>query len=183
MRHMVDRAAPLLVALLCVAACEGDIGTGGGGGEGGSSGSARPIEPAGSDQTCDTIGVCQGDAVTPSSGCVECAVLGNDGFAINGGACLDEYVGCFGPGGTCDEGAHPECCKFFDCLVGCPEDDPGTAADELLDCACSNNGTECLVDQEKGTCLGDEPAGGERYLAWSACLFFDVCSVSCGEMP
>ncbi len=176
---MLLRAAPaLFFGLLLLASCEGDIT--GGGGEGGSTGSVRPTPTDGPSSTCDEIGVCEGDAVNANSGCVECAVLGNDTLALNGGACLDEYTACFGPTGSCDEGGHPDCCAFFSCLLACPDDDPGTDKNEFLDCACSNDGTDCVDEQDDGTCLGAEPVGGQRYFAWATCLYLDVCASACG---
>ena len=178
---MRSRSRPALLILLAFVGCDGDIGSGGGGEQGGSSGQVRPTPSPGPTESCDDIAVCEGDTANPDTGCIECAVLGNATLTIDGGACLDEYTACFGPGGDCDEGGHPGCCEFFDCLVTCPADDPETTADEYLDCACSNDGTDCFVEQEKGTCLGDQPAGGQRYLAWASCLLIDVCTVSCSE--
>ncbi|NUO52970.1 MAG: hypothetical protein HOV80_29340 [Polyangiaceae bacterium] len=178
---MRSRSRPAVFLLFAFVGCDGDIGSGGGGDQGGSTAQVRPSPTGGPTESCDAIAVCEGDTANPDTGCIECAVLGNATLAIDGGACLDEYTGCFGPGGSCDEGGHPGCCAFFDCLVACPADDPGTPADEYLDCACDNDGTECYAEQEKGTCLGDEPTGGQRYLAWASCLLIDVCTASCSE--
>lgn len=178
---MFPRARSAFVMLVAFAGCDGDIGSGGGGNEGGSTADVRPSPTGGAMQSCDAIAVCEGDTENPNSGCIECAVLGSTNLATNGGACFDEYVSCFGPGGTCDAGGHPSCCRFFQCLVDCPQDDPATVEDEYTDCACTNEGGECLVEQSKDTCLGKDPAGGERYLAWAGCLLLDVCAVSCAD--
>lgn len=178
MSLMIIRAWPAaLVGLVLFASCDGDITDGAT--DGGSVGSVRPTPTVRPTMTCDEIDVCEGDAVNASSGCVECAVLGNGTLAVNGGACLDEYTACFGPSGSCEEGGHPDCCAFFNCLLACPDDDPGTAKNEFLDCACTNDGSECSAEQDNDTCLGAEPVGGQRYLAWAQCLYVDVCGSSC----
>ena len=178
---MLLRAAPALALVwLLVAACDGDIGTGGGN-PGSSAASVRPA-PSGPAQTpCDAIAECMGDTKNASSGCRECAILGNDTLASNGGTCLDEYIGCFGYMGSCDDGGHPDCCAFYECLIGCPEDNPDTTNNEFLDCACTNDGADCTEKQEQGTCLGENRTGGQRYVAWANCLYVDACPTSCAE--
>jgi len=178
---MLLRAAPAIALFwLLAAACDGDIGTGGGS-PGSTAGSTRPVPTATASQPCDAIGTCEGDGSNANSGCLECAVLGNSTLASNGGACVDEYIGCFGFSGSCDEGGHPGCCAFFDCLVGCPDDDPATAADEFLDCVCDNDGGDCTEMQEPTTCLGANRAGGQRYVAWATCLYVDACPTACAD--
>jgi hypothetical protein len=180
-RSLASASAVLFGALLLgsgagVTSCADDAAGGGGTSDAGPAATTgAPVRPSGS---CDDIDVCEGDGTTPSSGCVECSVLDDGTFALDGGACRDEYVGCFGPEGDCSDG-HPDCCAFFDCLLACPEDDPGTATDEYFDCICDNDGTNCFVEQPESTCLGAEPLGGQRYVDWVTCAFVDVCPGAC----
>ncbi len=184
MRPRASALALLLLASAVIAslgACEGDLGTGGAGqGTQAVVTTGGPVT-SGAEQGCDSIGVCEGDQVTPESGCLECAVLGSPTLAADGGACIDEYKECFGTAGSCDEGGHPGCCSFLDCLIGCPDDLVGTPGNEFLDCVCENDGVDCAGTQTHKTCLGKYPPGGARYIAWVSCVYQDVCATSCAE--
>jgi hypothetical protein len=130
--------------------------------------------------TCDDIGLCSGDGVDPSSGCLECAVIGDASTAVDGGTCQDEYITCLGTDDLCT-GGNQACCDMVTCLNSCP--DATIDPDGNLDCSCTNDGTSCLPieDQLPGTCLGDHPNGYNDYLNVISCIFLDTCSFSCQQ--
>jgi hypothetical protein len=131
---------------------------------------------------CDEIGSCEGDGANPDTGCLECAVLGSQYDAVDGGACADEFAACFGDGGMdCTGAGDPECCQVYDCLEACDANmNNQIDAGPELDCFCTNDGSECVQNQLPDTCLGDYPSGIQTAVEWEACLFEDVCPDSCG---
>ncbi len=128
-------------------------------------------------ETCDDLSSCQGDGVTPASGCIECAVLGDSSVASDGGECADEFAACFGDDSeACTGASDPECCPLYDCLQACDTNgngfiDPGPE----LDCLCTNDGTGCAATQGPGTCAGDYPKGFQTAIAWEDCAFVIAC--------
>jgi hypothetical protein len=122
---------------------------------------------------CDDIGVCEGDGVSPSSGCLECSILGDNTDALDGGQCAEAYFTCLGQDGQCGNGEP--CCAFIDCVEGCQQLPP----EEQLDCICTNNGQDCLNEQQPGTCLGDHPEGLQRYIELDSCIYSQACPGSC----
>lgn len=123
---------------------------------------------------CDDIGVCEGDGFTPLSGCLECSILGDQGDALDGGACSEAYFTCLGQDGGCGNGEP--CCAFLDCADACQN----LPEQEMFDCICANDGMSCLQDQPPGSCFGDHPEGVQRYIELDSCLNFEVCPSSCG---
>ena len=126
---------------------------------------------------CDEIGNCEGDGMSPLSGCIECSVLGDNTVALDGGLCAEPYFACFGENGDCSAGGDPDCCAFLTCLEECsflPEP-------EFLDCVCVNDGETCLGfrDQPPGTCFGDHPMGTVSYIEFTGCVYNEVCPGSC----
>jgi hypothetical protein len=107
---------------------------------------------------CDDIPECVGDAST--NGCVDCALLGDERIASNGGACFEPWAECYGPQldvNGCD-GGNPECCALDDCTSACDKNRSGVLEPgEELDCACTNDGALCAETSEPGTCAGDLP--------------------------
>lgn len=156
----------------------------GGGGTGGSGNVTVGTTTSGMVGTCDDLGVCEGDGMDPASGCFECSIIGDDTTAVDGGACVEDYLACFGQAGDCSDG-NPDCCAFDDCATACPDDDPATATvDENLECLCTPDTTDptvCAATSMPGTCIGDHPTGTEDYLTFLFCVVGDtgVCAVSC----
>ena len=120
--------------------------------------------------------------MTPSSGCIECAVLGDSTTASDGGACADEYTACFGDGSdACTGATDPQCCPLYDCFSACDTNmNNMIEAGAELDCLCTNDGAMCVMNQMAGTCLGDFPNGFQTAIEWETCFFDDTCPNSCG---
>ncbi|NUO47904.1 MAG: hypothetical protein HOV80_03510 [Polyangiaceae bacterium] len=128
--------------------------------------------------TCDTIGICEGDGVSPDSGCFECVVIGGSGGKPpDSGSCKAPYDACFGPAGDC-VGGEPQCCTLDACIDTCLASDV-----EYWACVCgSANEASCVIaDAPPGTCFGDNPIGAEMTFGpqgWATCVG-DVCITSC----
>jgi hypothetical protein len=121
---------------------------------------------------CDDISQCEGDGVTPQSGCFECTILGDDTIAFDGGICSADYDQCFGPNGNCTGGGNPACCSFLNCVNACPADNPNTTTDENLNCLCTNNGSNCIAEPSGSTtCFGKFPTGADDYVTFANCVF------------
>ena len=128
---------------------------------------------SGPGMTCDDIGVCQDDDQDPTNDCVTCAIIGDD-VSVDGAACQDDYVACFGTAGDCSDG-DVECCGLNDCINACPTDPAAQ-----LDCICTNDGTQCTGDTtDPNTCFGQHPEGIEPLITILSCLFTDTCPNSC----
>jgi hypothetical protein len=168
-------------------------GDSGGGGVGGSSNvttASMNNTTTGAQLSCaETFpNTCGGDGMT--AGCLDCALTDDPTVASDAGVCLDSYETCFGtdPATACGTGGDPACCSFVDCLNACPADDPATAdVDENLNCICTNDGTQCTMDQtDPNTCLGADGGlqGAQEYIAIIDCLFGqDGMSGTCGTVP
>jgi hypothetical protein len=133
---------------------------------------------------CEDIGSCTGDGMDPSSGCLECAVLGDDTIASDGGECGDEYLACYGTDENCTGASDPECCQVVDCINACDANmNNMIESGAELDCLCTNNGTQCEQTQMAGTCLGDYPSGIQTLFAYEDCAFGpDGMSGACGSV-
>jgi hypothetical protein len=125
-------------------------------------------------ESCDDIGVCDGE-----NSCLVCSIVGDPADFSDGGECESAYSACFGTDDMCT-GGDADCCAFDACVAACPMDDAATPdVDENLDCLCTNNGTQCEMASMPGTCVGDHPDGFAVYLPFVQCVL-DVCATSCG---
>jgi len=122
-----------------------------------------------------------GDGATPWSGCTECAVLGDSSVAVDGGACAPAFSNCFGDGSEgCAGAGEPECCPLYDCIYSCDLNNDGVIdAGAELDCFCTNDDVQCVMNQLPGTCFGDYPNGLLAAVEWDTCLYQDVCFNIC----
>jgi hypothetical protein len=118
----------------------------------------------------------EGDGHTPTSGCFECAVFGDTTLAENGGACSDLYVECVGTSRDCSDAGNPDCCELAACVRACPNDDPSTPNDELFDCECTNNGSQCIEEPSGSTtCVAGHSAGLNDLTALGSCVL-EICA-------
>lgn len=136
-------------------------------------------------QTCEELAPsCDGDGSTPSSGCAECAILGDTTVATDGGACQASYVACYGTDGEGTGATSAECVALLGCLDACEVAHPDTDSVEFLDCLCTNDGAACSQTQsDPDTCLGADTGntGLIALFAFEDCLTEEVCPVACGQ--
>lgn len=146
-----------------------------------------------SKKTCaEVTPSCSGDGTTPTSGCEECAILGDDTIATNGGACANSYVACFGTDASCT-GGQQGCCNYSTCFTSCDTNGNGTIdAGAELACYCTvdpNDSSSCdAVQVDTSTCLGalySDDAAFTAYTSAQACLFDAIsgaCEAPCGAV-
>jgi hypothetical protein len=92
------------------------------------------------------------------------------------GKCLSQYQTCFGTVGDCSDGT-PECCALLDCVDTCDFDlDGAIAAGEELDCVCTNDGVDCVMEPpDSTTCFALHAAGLDAITAYQNCVY-GACS-------
>src|SRR5262249_30268013 len=131
---------------------------------------------------------CFGDGTTPTSGCEECAVLGDTTIASDGGSCAASYQACFGTDPMCT-GGQPGCCTYSNCANACDLNGDGTFDWMELPCFCTpdtTNPNTCSATQTNTmTCLGALEANQAAFTAFmnfQTCVFdptSGVCSTIC----
>ena len=140
--------------------------------------------------TCDSIAKCTGDGMTPSSGCLECSVIGTSMTATDGGKCLSSYKAAYGTDAMCT-GGQAGVCTYLNCRKTC---DPTLmfTTKAQLDCVCTNNATaapyslsQCLpyaMQTNPQTCRGALYANMPAYMAYAAAqtCIAQTCAMSCG---
>lgn len=112
---------------------------------------------------------CQDADMEPANDCISCSQTT--------GLCIADAQSCL---------ENRECGAFIDCVNACPDDDPGTMADENFDCLCANDGMTC-TGATLGTCVGDHQAGIDDYRSLVTCVLGDSmgndgeCGLTCSE--
>jgi len=134
---------------------------------------------------CDDIGTCQGDGMTPTTGCLECSINGDATVATDGGSCQADFISAYGTMGDCSDGGVQGACDFLACGNACDTNGNGLDTPAELDCFCSNDGSKCLPQAQQTdtmTCVGALVADTAAFNAeatFETCVYMDVCPVSC----
>jgi len=143
--------------------------------------------------TCDDIGVCGGDGMDPTSGCIECSILGDSTTATDGGTCQGAYVAAYGMDGMCTGGTGtPGACAFVDCETTCDANGNNKFDTQAeIDCFCTNDqmGANSMcsplaMQTDTGTCLGAlnaDMAGLQAEGTFENCVFTTTCPGSCPQ--
>jgi hypothetical protein len=149
--------------------------------------SATSVATTSGGGTCDMIGKCAGDGVTPSSGCLECSIIGTASTATDAGTCKQQYLTIYGNDGMCT-GGQPSVCAYQTCASQC---DPSTqfTTQAQWDCLCTNDkmgskSTCTMMQTDTNTCLGKLAADKPAVMAlvtFEDCVFKTACPTSCAQ--
>ena len=137
--------------------------------------------------TCDMIAKCSGDGVTPSSGCLECSIIGTPSDATDAGTCLQQYLAIYGSMGDCT-GGQPSVCTYQKCAESCDPTAQFTTQAQW-DCLCTNDkmGSKsmcAMMQTDTNTCLGKlvaDKVAVTALVTFEDCVLKTVCPTSCAQ--